>query len=321
MAAYAAALAGERLSVAPRAESGSASATILAYLASDSFKKIKSPETKRVHRGTLERFATKHGKLPFKLLDKEGVRRVLAPLGPGAARTMRNVLRRMMKWAVMEKLIVADPTEGIKATMPKTDGFHTMTDAEREQYRAYHPIGTKARAAFEIFFYTALRCSDARRLGPQHIVGGELKLAQQKTGEFVEQPVHARMLEAIAAANMTAVGNVAPLAFLLTNQGQPYTAKGLSNAIRDWCRQAGLPHCSAHTIRKGTLTMLADKSRTVHEIAAYGGHQSLRMVETYTKKANQQKLARAAATAFESEEGTKVSTMPDAGDKKEKNAC
>jgi hypothetical protein len=27
--------------------------------------------------------------------------------------------------------------------MPPSDGWHTMNDAERAQYRAHHPIGTK----------------------------------------------------------------------------------------------------------------------------------------------------------------------------------
>jgi len=64
---------------------------------------------------------------------------------PGAARTLRNVLRRMCRWAVAEGTLKADPTEGVKATMPDSDGLHTMDDAERAQYRAHHPVGTKAR--------------------------------------------------------------------------------------------------------------------------------------------------------------------------------
>jgi hypothetical protein len=53
--------------------------------------------------------------------------------------------------------------------------------------------------------------------------------------------------------------NVAPLAFLLNKFGKPYTAKGLSNAFKKWCAEAGLPHCSAHSVRKGTLTRIAER--------------------------------------------------------------
>jgi integrase len=64
------------------------------------------------------------------------------------------------------------------------------------------------------------------------------------------------------------------------------------------------PHCSAHSVRKGTLTMLAMKARTMHEIAAYGGHASLKMVEVYTKAAEREALAMSAAEVFD------VSTEP-----------
>ncbi|MCB1510048.1 MAG: tyrosine-type recombinase/integrase [Hyphomicrobiaceae bacterium] len=323
MREYSAALAGDPLPVGQgRAESGSTSAVVLAYLASPSFDAIKSHETEASHRRALERFAVKHGSKPFRLLDKAGVERVLAGMEntPGAARNLRNVLRRMMKWAVAERLIDEDPTALVKVTMPKSDGWHTMTDEERERYRARHPIGTKARACFEILHYTALRVSDARKLGPQHIQGGVIAMTQQKTGGTVTLPLHPDMMVAVNAYTKPSGDNVAPLAFLLTHQGKPYTAKGLGNAFKFWCEEAGLPHCSCHSVRKGTLTMLADRSRTVHEIAAYGGHKSLRMVETYTRKADALRLARAAAEAFEGEGGTKLSTVPVGVAKKGKKA-
>jgi hypothetical protein len=58
----------------------------------------------------------------------------------------------------------------------------------------------------------------------------------------------------------------------------------------------------------------------VHEIAARSGHKSLWIVQLYTEKADKLRLARSAAAAFEAEDGTKVSAMPDAGDRKAKKA-
>jgi integrase len=220
----------------------------------------------------------------------------------------------MMKWAVTEKIIATDPTQYVKVTMPKSEGWHTMTDVERDLYRSHHPIGSKARAAFELLFYTALRCSDARRLGPQHVVGGELRLTQQD-GRARCAPGAPGDARSDLRCEYGNGGQHRPPRLPVNSSRPSYTAKGLSNAVKEWCREAGLAHCSAHTIRKGTLTMLADRSRTVHEIAAYGGHKSLRMVETYTKKADQLRLALAAARAFE---GTEVSNMRLDGDKKEK---
>jgi integrase len=243
MAAYAAALDGHKLVRHSTAETGGTTAAVLAYLASDSFKAIRSPDTRKRHRRILERFAAKYGDKPFARLDREVVEHILAGMNatPGAARNLRNVLRRMCKWAMAQKprLLAADPTEGIKVTMPKSDGWHTMTDEERAQFESTYPIGTKARAAYAILFYTALRVSDAAHLGPQHIRSGELGIRQQKTGDDVRQEVRPEMLQAIKAA-----GPITALTFLTTRSGLPYSPKGLANAFKEWCRKACLPHCS-----------------------------------------------------------------------------
>jgi integrase len=333
MEAWTAAMRGEapRPSLAiARQPSGSTAAMILAYYASpraEGFHTLKSASTRDNHRRTLERFAkSKWGPLPFGRLDRLGVERVLADMKdrPGAARNARNVLRRLCKWAKAEGLITVDPTEGVRVTMPETDGFHTMTDAEREQYRERHPIGTKARAAYAVLHFTALRVGDAARLGPQHVrpdpdaPHGVLYLKQQKTREPVTQDAEAEMLEAIAAYPKPVGDNVAPLAFLLNKHGKPFSAKGLSNAVRRWCVEAGLPHCSAHSFRKGTLTLIADRGGTPHQIAARGGHKGLRMVEVYTRKAHQLRLDREAAKLLRDEAATKVSNVATRRDRKAK---
>jgi integrase/recombinase XerD len=61
--------------------------------------------------------------------------------------------------------------------------------------------------------------------------------------------------------------------------------------MRDWCDEANLRHCSAHGLRKATLTQIAEGGGTPHELMAVGGHRSLEEVERYTRKANKRKLA------------------------------
>ena len=105
----------------------------------------------------------------------------------------------------------------------------------------------------------------------------------------------------------------------MTRFGRPYTKKGLANRFKDACRKAGLPHCSAHTVRKGTATMIADRGKNEFQVAAFLGDKSLGMAELYTKKRKTAKLARDAAQAFyEDETGTEVSTVTRNGDRKAK---
>ena len=81
---------------------------------------------------------------------------------------------------------------------------------------------------------------------------------------------------------------------LITEYGKPFTANGFGNKFKDWCRQANLPHCSAHGVRKGTSVALAEAGATPHEIMAVTGHQTLEEVERCTKAARRKKTADAA---------------------------
>ena len=168
-------------------------------------------------------------------------------------------------------------------------GFHTWTADEIEQYKARHPLGTKPRLALDLLRFTTGRREDAVRLGPQHVQNGRVKFTQAKnehrTPIDIDIPAHPDLLTSIAAAPSR------HLTFLVTEYGRPYTANGFGNAMRDWCDQANLHHCSAHGLRKATAAQLAERSATAHEIMAVTGHRSLEEVERYTRAARTKKLA------------------------------
>jgi integrase len=46
--------------------------------------------------------------------------------------------------------------------------------------------------------------------------------------------------------------------FLVTAFGKPFTANGFGNWFRQRCDEAGLPHCSAHGLRKAAAARLAE---------------------------------------------------------------
>jgi integrase/recombinase XerD len=101
----------------------------------------------------------------------------------------------------------------------------------------------------------------------------------------IDIPLHPALQASIEAAK---IGN---LTFLITEFGKPFTANGFGGKFKDWCRQANLPHCSAHGVRKATATELAESGATPHEIGAITGHTSLKEIERYTKAARKRGLA------------------------------
>jgi len=292
MAAYEAALAGPRTTIgAGRSKPGSVHAVVSSYLDSQKFFGSKKPGTQRMRRGILERFRAKHGDWPFAQLPAEWIEKLLDSMPPHAARSWLATLRSLCQFAVKQKWLRADPTANIKLASVKSDGFHTWTDDEIEQFEAYHSIGSKPRLAFTLLLYTIQRRSDVIKMGRQHIRDGVLRVTQSKTNKKLVLPVRPELkavLDATPSEHLT---------FLVTATGKPYGANHFSETFREWCDAAALPkHCSAHGLRKAGCRLLAERGCSASEIAAWSGHDTLREVERYTKRADQAKLARNALT-------------------------
>ena len=101
-------------------------------------------------------------------------------------------------------------------------------------------------------------------------------------------PMHPELKIALASVPRT------NLTFLVTERGAPFTPAGFGNWFRDQCDLAGLPHCSAHGLRKAAATRLANAGCSSDQIKAITGHKSLSEVAHYTRAADQQRLARQA---------------------------
>ena len=66
---------------------------------------------------------------------------------------------------------------------------------------------------------------------------------------------------------------------------------GFGNKFRDWCDQTGLPHCSAHGVRKAGATIAAENGATTKQLMSIFGWESIRQAEIYTRAADQKRMA------------------------------
>jgi site-specific recombinase XerC len=81
---------------------------------------------------------------------------------PSAARHFLTTMRRMFVWAVAQKILQADPTEGIKTPKPaKTEGFVTWSDGDVRRYYKRWPLGTRGRIMIDV--YLAFGAATQRR--------------------------------------------------------------------------------------------------------------------------------------------------------------
>ena len=207
---------------------------------------------------------------------------------PGAANNLLKALRVLLRHAIDMGLIHDNPARNVRKFAMNAEGFHSWSESDVENFEAKHGPGTRAQLALSLLLYTGQRRSDVVRMGWQHIDGNLLSVTQDKTGAFLKVPVHPRLTAAINSMPRT------NLTFLLTEAGAPFSAAGFGNWFRDRCNEAGLPHCSAHGLRKACATRLANAGCTPEQIKAITGHKTLSEVARYTKAADQERNAKQA---------------------------
>jgi len=264
---------------------GTVANAIEQYLDSTTFNDDYSASTKALRRSVLNSVSRLVGKLPLAQMNKIWVERWLetAPT-KGVKRTRLLAFKPFTKWAVESvHLIAADPTEGIKVKVKEGNGHSTWSDEHIEQYRAHHPLGTKARLALELLLAVAARLGDGISLGRQHVKDGWLVYTQEKNRKrkpvTVEMPLPATLVAAIEACPSPPEA----LTFLTNEWGRPFGKKGFGTWFRKRCDEAGLPKsCVPHGLRKAGCRVMAGSACTPHEIMAVTGHSTLKEVTRYT---------------------------------------
>ncbi|MBR0823744.1 site-specific integrase [Bradyrhizobium liaoningense] len=270
---------------------GSVEAAVVRYLASDAWKQ-QAQTSRELRKPIIERFRLDYGVHKLRALRRGHVQQIIADKTPSAQSNWLKALRHFTGWALRENLIAADPCAGVQtARKPQTGGFRPWSESDVEVYRAKYPLGGKPRLALELMLNLGVRISDARQIGPQHIQNGVLTDYQPQkgrttNGHFINVPVHGDLAKAIAAMKVTGATS-----FLVTTEGNIYTAKYLGQQMREWCDDADLPECTSHGLRKLCLVRLAEAGCSPFEIMSISGHKNLKEVETYTAAASRKKLS------------------------------
>lgn len=212
---------------------------------------------------------------------------------PGSANNRLKYLSAMFGWAVGRGILRANPARDVKPIRYDRTGFHTWAVDEVSQFEARHPVGSKARVALGLLLFTGPRRGDMVKLGRQHVREGWIRFVPNKTrykrSYALEIPVIPELARILAA------GPTGALTFLETAYGKAFTANGFGNWFRKRCDEAGLPHCSAHGLRKAGAVLAAERGATDRQLMALYGWTTSSQATVYTAAANRKILAGEAA--------------------------
>ena len=260
-------------------------------------------------------------KIPFVKIQSAHIRglRDRKRDAPEAANNRVKVLRGLFKWALANDEIMrrfpmpSNPARDVPGLKNHSDGFHTWTVEEVEQFERYHPEGSTARRALALLMFTAQRKSDIIKLGRQHIRHEQDSRTGRKRSWFhftqhknrkrkpvvLDLPILPDLEAELARCSAT------DLTFIVNEYGKPFTEGGFGNRMRKWCDDAGLPHCSAHGVRKAAACLAAENGATGAQMDAIFGWRDAKMASHYSRKARQKLIAGDAMHLIQRRQGEK----------------
>lgn len=250
--------------------------------------------TTRVYGRMMERFldrvdqrGRRYGERPVETVTVVWLEKILSKMAetPAAANNLRKILKRVMAHAVKLGWRPDNPADWTD-TFKEGPGYHTWTEAEIEQYRAHHELGSMARLVLELALNTAARRCNVAMLTRDDIKDGRIIVEHVKGCEATSVP----MLPSTRAALDALPAQ--PIRHLVTTQfGKPFSVPGLGNRMRKWCDEAGLKQCSMHGLRKAISRRVAEAGGTDAEGMAITGHKRAGTFVKYREKADRIALA------------------------------
>jgi integrase len=279
------------------------------YYRSSDFRQLDEIETQPRRRTILDDLCEKYGHLSYKKLKTSNVRtmRDAKVETPVAANNLVKDLRQLFKWAIDAEHVDSNPARDVNNLKPKNPGgWHTVTEDEIAQYEATHPVGTMARLALGLFLYAGgPRNSDTFRLGKQHISKptandplGRIRYTQHKGRNKKPIEIDNRILPELK--ELIDASPCGDLTFLISEHGRPFaSAASFGNKVKKWFKEAGLPHCSGHGLRKASACRLVEYELTDFQIMVWNGWTSLRQVQNYTREMRRKLIADKAAVKIE----------------------
>ena len=212
--------------------------------------------------------------------------------GHGAANAFVGSSSALFSWAVDQEWIPHSPVHKIK---PLPSGSLPAWTAEQAD-KALRGLPEHLRRAAILGLYTGQRRGDLCAVKWTAYDGQTISFIQEKTGAEVVLRVPPNLKAELDQWERTAD------TILINARGKSWTRpNGLSTMMAEELQKAGLPKgLNVHGMRKLFAAGMADNGATTHEIAASTGHQTLSMVQLYTRSVERKKLAEGAVGKIQS---------------------
>jgi len=277
-----------------RVVSGTIRAGVVAYLSSDIYL-AKADSTRQVERRFADEIMEKYGRGTLATLRAKHIRLALADHDAHPANNRLRLWRAMGRFWVDRGLIDVDPARDVRIRPTEAaQGAEPWTAADFATFRAAWPVGTPQRLCFELLYQTCAAIVDVVQMGRTNMTGAGILYTRQKSKTLALSPLtdpppwfeaSPHFWECIEAADKH-------MTFLTTKAGASRSHKSVSQWFSKACTGAGLPHLSAHGVRKGRAAIFKENGATVEQRMAILGHETEQEARGYSKSADLEKVIR-----------------------------
>lgn len=291
--AYAEALEGVQKPSAKRLAEGSVAAMVRDFKTSPEYKSL-ALKTQRDYARVLDHFAGALSHFPARTIRRAHIiklRNKIAARGNRTADLFVAVVARCFKIGRDLGYVEINPAAEI-GRINEAENFKPWPAEARARFEASNPP-VHLMTGYMIGLWTAQGLGDVVRLARGAYDGAGFTVRRAKTGAMGYIPAFSRLKGYLDALPKTSV------LFVAREDGRRVNKWTFSDEFRAHLDALGLDDLHFHGLRVTTATALADAGASAHEIQAITLHQTMSMVEHYTKGADQKRLATAAIHKLE----------------------
>lgn len=181
--------------------------------------------------------------------------------------------KRVIKAAKKEGYFRTNPAEDVVAKSNSNKIIkEILTEGDYKKLMKTPCTNYEIKKAFVFSLYTGLRWADIKPLKWENIKESSLVLQQQKTGIYLEVPLHKIALQILGERKEG-------LVFHLPTQD------GANKVLRNWCGSAGLhKHITWHCARHSFSVLLQQKGIDLATVSGMLGHTSTKYVQQTYKR-------------------------------------
>jgi integrase len=270
---------------------GSIGDIIKRYRQSADFAQL-GKKTQREYGAHLDALDTMWGRQPIASVRKKHVNAMRDKLKdtPRQANYRLSVLSILMSRAIDEEWRTDNPVTGVKR-LPTGPGYQDWPDAVFAE--AVQAAPKEVADYLRLLAYTGQRPGDVISMTWQQVdrQAGYIEVVQSKTRQTVWVPLHPDL-----TAVLDGIEKRSP--HILTRaSGRPWRdVNELARRVREVMQRIGYGHAgyTPHGLRHSAARAFAEVGCSDHEIMAITGHESIAMVQRYTKAYSKKKLSQSA---------------------------